>query len=133
MGTRGIGRRIYAAVGLFATTLVMGAVVPGSSVEAASPPIEIVGLRVPKTLSQIHDGMLFLDEDPAGNIYFGGGANLAGWVWKATPNGRVTRFAGTGVSGFSRDGGAAIQLFGDKMHGGTGVIITGIDSALMSV
>ncbi|MFK7919567.1 MAG: hypothetical protein AB8G14_15940 [Ilumatobacter sp.] len=117
-----IGRRIYAAAGIFLSTLVIGTATDSTLVEAADPPIEIVGLSTPKTLGQVHDGVEFVDEDDAGNMYFGGGANLAGWVWKATPSGVVTRFAGSGSAGFAGDGGPAlgadIPAFGIRLEVG---------------
>ena len=45
--------------------------------------------------------------DSAGNAYFASGLQNA--VYKADPNGVVTRIAGTGVSGFSGDGGPALN------------------------
>jgi len=47
--------------------------------------------------------------DAEGNLFVGGGDNQPFMVNKISPSGQVTRVAGTGQSGFSGDGGPAVE------------------------
>lgn len=67
----------------------------------------------PATLAQVNSPD-FITIDAGGNIYFGDNTNTR--IRKVTPSGIITTIAGTGVAGFSGDGGPATsaQIKGPK-------------------
>lgn len=64
-------------------------------------PTEANGLRLSRANA--------LAIDAEGNLFVGGGDNQPFMVNKISPSGQVTRVAGTGQSGFSGDGGPAVE------------------------